>query len=120
VALHRKLRDVPTDAALLLALRGHLAAGRQLAKGITRVWWPVALAVACVVPRLRLPWLAACLGPSLADAIRARSPQPLLDAPLLLADEAAYGAGVWTGAVAHREPGPLVPDLSGWPPRGDG
>jgi mycofactocin system glycosyltransferase len=120
VALHRKLRDVPTDAALLLALRGHLAAGRQLAKGVTRVWWPVALAVACVVPRLRLPLLAACLGPSLADAVRARSAQPLLDAPLLLADEAAYGTGVWAGAVARREPGPLVPDLSGWPPRGDG
>ena len=120
VALQRKLRDVPTDAAVQLALRGHLAAGRQLAKAVTRVWWPLAALLACVVPRARLPLLAACLGPSLADAVRRRSVQPVLDAPLLLVDEAAYGAGVWRGVLDEREPGPLVPDLSGWPRRGDG
>ena len=120
VALQRKLRDVPPDAAVMLALRGHLAAGRQLAKGVTRVWWPLALVVAWVVPRSRLPLLAACVGPSAVDALRRRSPQPLLDLPLLLADEMAYGAGVWRGVIDEREPGPLVPDLSGWPRRGDG
>ncbi|MEN9645329.1 MAG: hypothetical protein RL238_1998 [Actinomycetota bacterium] len=120
VALQRKLRDVPPDAAALLALRGHLAAGRQLAKGVTRVWWPLALVLACVVPKARLPLLAACLGPSVVDAVRQRSAQPVLDLPLLLADEAAYGAGVWLGVIGERELGPLLPDLSGWPRRGDG
>lgn len=120
VALQRKLRDVPHAAAAMLALRGHLAAGRQLAKGVTRVWWPLALAVAWVVPRARLPLVAACVGPSAVEALRQRSSQPLRDLPLLLADEMAYGAGVWRGVIDEREPGPLVPDLSGWPRRGDG
>jgi len=120
VALQRKLRDVPPGTAALLALRGHLAAGRQVAKGITRVWWPIALLAAALVPRARLPLLAACVGPSAVDALRQRSAQPLMDLPLLLADEAAYGAGVWRGVLEEREPGPLVPDLSGWPRRGDG
>lgn len=119
-ALQRKLRDVPAEAAVQLALRGHLAAGRQLAKGITRVWWPIALLLAVAVPRARLPLLAAYIGPAVADAARARSPQPLIDVPLQWADEAAYGAGVWWGVASERNAGPLVPELSGWPRRGDG
>lgn len=118
-ALQRKLRDVPAEATVQLALRGHLAAGRQLAKGVTRVWWPLALVIAVVVPRARLPLMAAYVGPVVADAMRARSPQPLIDAPLQWADEAAYGAGVWWGVALERGAGPLVPDLSGWPQRGD-
>ena len=119
-ALQRKLRDVPSDAAVQLALRGHLAAGRQLAKGVTRMWWPLAIVIAAVVPRARLPLLAAYVGPVVADAMRARSPQPLIDAPLQWADEAAYGVGVWWGVALERDAGALVPDLSGWPRRGDG
>ena len=40
--------------------------------------------------------------------------------PLLLADEVAYGTGVWQGVVTQREPGPLLPDFTTWPRRGDG
>ena len=40
--------------------------------------------------------------------------------PLLLADEVAYGTGVWQGVVTQREPGPLLPGFTTWPRRGDG
>jgi mycofactocin system glycosyltransferase len=119
-ALTRKLRDVPPEESARLALLGHLAAGRQLAKGITRVWWPAAMLIALVVPRARLALLAAVVAPPLIDAVRERSTVPLLDAPLQLADEMAYGAGVWLGVVQQREPGPLLPAFTTWPRRGDG
>ena len=41
-----QLRGVPPMESARLTALGHLAAGRQLAKAVTRVWWPLALAVA--------------------------------------------------------------------------
>jgi hypothetical protein len=117
VALQRKLHDVPPADAARLAARGHLAAGRQWAQAIVRVWWPIALVAACVCRRARLPVAAAFVAPAVIDAVRSRSAQPLLDAPLGTIEQMAYGAGVWAGAVAERTPGPLLPELRNWPPR---
>jgi len=118
-ALARKLKDVPAQESVRLTMRGHLAAGRQLAKGVTRAWWPIALVLAILVRRSRLPLLAAVLVPSFVDALRQRSMKPALDTPLLLADEMAYGAGVWQGVLQQREPGPLLPEFTTWPTRGE-
>ena len=117
IALVRKLHDVPPVEAVRLAGRGHLAAGRQLARAVTRVWWPVAVVAALCSRRLRAPVLAAFATEAVARSIEQRSVRPLLDAPLALADDAAYGAGVWAGVVAERQPGPLLPEFSGWPSR---
>ena len=46
--------------------------------------------------------------------------QRLLDAPLVTADQMAYGAGVWAGVVAEREVGPLLPSFTNWPQRNGG
>lgn len=119
VALQRKLADVPPRESARMAGLGHLAAGRQLAQATTRVWWPVALLAAAGCRRARLPALAAFTLPVLADAVRTRSVRPVLDAPLVFVDQAAYGAGVWAGVVAEREPGPLLPDVRTWPARGE-
>ena len=118
VALVRKLADLPTRDAALLALRGHLAAGRQIARALRRVWWPLALIAAVFNRRARALVLAALFVEPLAETVRTRSPQPIADAPMALLDDVAYGAGVWAGVFAEREPGPLLPGISGWPPRG--
>jgi hypothetical protein len=34
-----------------------------------------------------------------------------------LVDDLAYGAGVWKGVVAERDPAPLVPEFKSWPGR---
>ena len=120
VALQRKLTDVPPRESIRLATRGHLAAGRQFAQATVRVWWPVALVAAVLVRRTRLPLLAAFTVPALIDGVRERSLQPVIDTPIRIADQAAYGAGVWAGVIAEREPGPLVPDFRSWPTRGGG
>ncbi|MEI7547241.1 MAG: mycofactocin biosynthesis glycosyltransferase MftF [Actinomycetota bacterium] len=116
VALQRKLVDLPPREAARLAGLGHLAAGRQLALATTRVWWPVALLSAAFFRRARLPVLAAFTVPTIVEAVRRRSLRLVIDAPLMFADHAAYGAGVWAGVLAEAEPGPLIPDLRKWPP----
>ncbi|MEQ1701636.1 MAG: mycofactocin system glycosyltransferase, partial [Ilumatobacteraceae bacterium] len=116
-ALVRKLNDLPPKDAARLAALGHLAAGRQFAHAIVRVWWPVAAITAVACRKARLPIIAAVAVPSLVDAVRTRSAQPIMDLPLLTAEQMAYGAGVWAGVAAERELGPLAPEFTNWPPR---
>ena len=120
VALVRKLHDLPPRDAALLALRGHAAAGGQFADAVVRVWWPLAAVAALFVPRLRPAVAAAFVLPAAVAAVRQRSPQPLADLPLSTLDRMSYGVGVWRGVLDLREVGPLLPDLTNWPPRGGG
>ncbi len=116
--LTRKLRDVPDGAreALRLAGLGHLYAGRSLASGLTRAWWPITVAAALVSRRARRTAIAAAVLPPLIDWIRARPP---LDLPtylaLRVADDLSYGTGLWCGAIGARSAAALVPDLTSWP-----
>ena len=120
VALQRKLTDVPPQESARLVGLGHLAAGRQLASAVTRVWWPIAVVAALFVRKARLPVAAALALPSVVDAVRGRSVQPLIDAPLSTVEQMAYGAGVWAGVAGERQVGPLLPELTSWPRRGGG
>ena len=120
VALAHKLHDLAPEESARLALLGHLAAGRQLASAVRRVWWPLALVAAVCSRRTRPALAAAVLAVPLVDAWRTRSARAVLDAPAQLADDLAYGAGLWAGVVADRAAGPLVPSFSGWPSRGGG
>jgi len=99
-ALVRKLPDVPPQAAMWLAVRGHLLAGLQVASGVRRVWWPVLLLGSVFSRRCRW-WLLIAV----AGGLRA--------APT----DVAYGWGVWSGMRRSRTWTPLVPRLSAWPGR---
>ncbi len=126
VALRRKLDDLPAQESVRLAGLGHLYAGRQVASALTRVWWPLALLTALLVPRARLPLLAAATVPAALDWLGHRGP----DSPtqkmgleyiaLRLVDDAAYGAGVWLGALEQRSIGALAPKFTNWPGRAAG
>ena len=120
VALQRQLTDVAPRESARLASLGHLAAGRQFSQAITRVWWPLAIVAAVVSRRARAAVVVVLVGPTLIDAVRTKSPQPLRDAPFATADQMAYGAGVWAGVVAERALGPLWPELTNWPQRTGG
>ncbi len=120
-ALAGKLRPLahPWREALRLAGRGHLGAGRSLAEALRRAWWPLALVTALCSRRARRALLAAFLLPPLVDWLRRRPDVgPLRWLVLHLADDLAYGAGVWVGCLRERTVTPLVPDLSSWPDRG--
>jgi mycofactocin system glycosyltransferase len=120
VALARRLgavEDAPALAARL-AGQGHLAAGRLLAQSVVRPWWPVSLLLAAVVPSRRLRralLLAAIVPPVIEWATEHPSHGPVTYVGLRLADDMAYSAGVWVGAVQARTAEPLVPDLTSWP-----
>lgn len=109
VALAHKLRDVPPIESVRLAGLGTLAAGRQLADAVTRVWWPLALLVAAISRRSRLPIAAALVTPAVVATVRQRNAQPLIDAPVQALDRMAYGAGVWAGVVGEGDVTALLP-----------
>ena len=117
-ALARKVRFLPDVAfeSVRLAGLGHLFAGKQIAKGITRTWWPIALFVALFSRRARWVLLAAATLPALGDWWKAR-PQldPVRFAMLRLLDDTAYGAGVWRGVLRLKNYDALRPDLTSWP-----
>ncbi len=118
VALRRKIPDLPPAESIRLVGLGHLYAGRQLASAITRVWWPVAALTALVSRRARLPLLGAALVPPLLDWIERRGPlDPARYVALHLADDVAYGTGVWIGAADLGTFGALAPTFTNWPGR---
>lgn len=105
VALVPKLRSVPAQESISLALRGHLAAGESLAAAVRRTWLPVAVVAALGSRRARRV-LAASLLPAFVNG-----------GPARLLDDLAYCAGVWKGVIAHRRLTPLLPALRAWPVR---
>lgn len=108
---------VPARDSLMLALRGHLGAGRFFADALTRTWGPAAIALLALSKRGRLV-LAAALSRHLLEWSRARpevGPLPWLLARV--ADDLSYGAGVWRGCLTERSAAALLPDLADWPSR---
>ncbi len=120
VALISKLpesADRPKQALRLAGL-GHLHAGRIFAAAITRSWWPLALLMALVSRRARRVLACAVLIPTLTEWWKVRHDiDPLTFAGLRLLDDAAYGAGLWRGALRRRSAAALLPDLTSWPRR---
>ena len=92
---------MPTAEVVRLAARGQLGAGRLLAAASRRVWWPLLLPT-----RRGRRVLAAAYTPF---AVQTASPGRLA---LRIADDVAYGAGVWTGCVRHRTATPLLPQFT--------
>jgi mycofactocin system glycosyltransferase len=114
-------RSLPWQEVVLLTARAHLAATRQLARATVRAWWPATTLAALAWRPVRRPLAAAALLPPALAWWEAHLRGELglgggLGLPacvlLRLADDLAYGAGVWAGCWAHRTCGPLVPRLS--------
>jgi mycofactocin system glycosyltransferase len=120
-ALARKLDTIPKSESVRLALSGHLHAGRLVASSVTRVWWPVAVALAVVSRRARRAVALAAIGPALIDWWNERPDLgPGRYTVLHVLDDLAYGAGVWQGSLATRSAGALLPAFEPWPPPGPG
>lgn len=128
VALRRRLAHLPPAESARLAIVGHLAAGRQVAAAVRRVWWPLALVAALCGPRARRLVATAVLAPPVVDALTAArrdrsiaAAMPSIDETVIaLADDVAYGAGVWRGVWRTGEVGALLPRVTSWPRRADG
>ena len=110
--------DHPWVEGLRLAGGGTWAAWRPLSSAVTRTWWPIAIGAALVSRRARRAVVAAALVPALVDWSKSdRALDPVRYTALRVADDLAYGAGVWAGCWQHRTIEPLRPDLHSWPGR---
>jgi mycofactocin glycosyltransferase len=113
---------VPGGAAeaIRLAGRGHVLAGLSIARAAGRVWWPITLGLAATGPRARAAVLAALIVPHAIEWIR--GPRPVGPVPALalgVADDIAYGFGVWEGMVKLGSFAAIRPDLVIGSDRGD-
>jgi mycofactocin system glycosyltransferase len=119
--LARRLASLqqPVPLATRIALRSHLGALRSTSEALVRPWWPLALGVAIASKRARRLVIAAVLTPPLWEWVRDR---PRLDPVRWLAcrvaDDVAYGTGVWVGSWRSRTLEPLRPELTSWPEPG--
>lgn len=104
----------PIAEALRLAGLGNLFAGRQVADALRRPWWPVTLPLFLRWRRARPALLAAAVVPALLEH---REDRPDLGVAaftvLRLADDLAYGTGVWAGCIARRDLTALLPAFAG-------
>lgn len=112
--VHR-LRElgIPTRRAAALAGRGQLSVGGYAASAVTRTWWPIALSLGIGRRRSRVPLAAAVLVPSVVEWWRARPPvDPVRYVALRVADDLAYGVGLWSGCRTERSLRALRPSLA--------
>ena len=108
----------PWEEAAQLAGKGNLYAGLSIAGAVRRVWWPFAAAAALVSRRARRGVCAAVTVPALLEWRQLRPPlDPVRWTAVRLADDVAYGAGVWRGCMRERSLAALKPDLTSWPGR---
>ncbi|WP_227980674.1 mycofactocin biosynthesis glycosyltransferase MftF [Nocardia spumae] len=104
----RRLRDLglPITTAAAVVGEAELSAVGQLADAMRRIWWPAAL----LSRRGRRLLAAVYLPVVLRAAVAARDPRA---AVLRVADDIAYGTGVWAGCLRTRTAEPVLPSLRG-------
>ncbi len=108
--------DHPVAEAGRLAGLGHLYAGRMVADALRRPWWPLLALAAIVSRRARRALALVAVVPPVIELVQERPDMDLLSwLGARLADDAAYGAGVWVGSWRARVAGALIPNLVGWP-----
>lgn len=100
----------PVALAAGLVLRGTATAGRTLARAATRHHWPVAAGAALASARARRLLAAVAVADGLAGWWPHRDRVgPLAFLAARRAEDLAYGAGLWSGALRARSPRALLP-----------
>jgi mycofactocin system glycosyltransferase len=104
--------DVPVKAAASLALRGTINSGVAVGRATTMLL-PGLLAAGLTRRRTAPAALALLLAePARSWARSGRDLDPIRWTGLAIADDVAYGAGVWAGALRGHIAAPLLPTLS--------
>lgn len=112
VAAARLSRSVPTPLAVRLATEGTTRGALPFLAGCFRAYGPLLVAGAVASKRLRAPALVIAVAPALgAWGASARELDPARYVLGHVAEDLAYGIGVWRGALAARTAAPLVPRL---------
>jgi mycofactocin system glycosyltransferase len=110
--LARRLRglvDQPAKVASRIAVGGTARSALPALSGLTRAWSPALLLALCW-RKTRPAAALALLGPAVADWVAERGElDPVRYGALHVADDVAYGTGVWLGCLRARTLAPLLP-----------
>jgi mycofactocin system glycosyltransferase len=99
---------VPAHDAWRAAVDGTAASVAGSSRWLTQIWWPLLL-----VPRLRVRVIVIRSAVAVLDWARVRPDvDPARWTLAEVADDVAYGLGVWWGCLASRSWRPLVPRLT--------
>ena len=115
VELVPKLRrlDRPLREAVQIVCEGNVRAAQRVAEALRRPWWPLALALGLGCRRARPALAAALVIPPLAEWRAAGSAlAPFRYLAFRLADDIAYGTGVWLGCARQRSVVALLPSFT--------
>jgi len=103
------LVDEPVKVAGRIAGGGTARSALPALSGLTRAWSPALLAALCW-RKTRPAAALALLAPAAGDWLAARRAlDPVRYAALHVADDVAYGSGVWLGCLRARTVAPLLP-----------
>jgi len=111
----RRLRAaaLPTADATRGALLAPLQAATGAARWAGQLWWPLLLLLAARSRRRRPAVVCVTVAPALVEWVRRRPPlDPVRWTVAVLADDVAYGLGVWTGSARAHTLRPLLPRLT--------
>jgi mycofactocin system glycosyltransferase len=107
----QSLVDEPVQAAASIAGGGTAKSALPAWNGLVRAWSPALLLGLCW-RRSRRAAALALLVPALGDWVSERAAlDPVRYTALHVADDVAYGTGVWVGCVKARTWAPLVPRI---------
>jgi len=107
----------PLRTAATLTLEGVVATAWQTSSALTRHYWPLAVAAATASRRARRALLVAAVVEGIADHRRTGAGlDPLRYVAAHRLDDAAYGVGLWAGAIRARSAAALVPAWRGFGP----
>ncbi|HEU5033224.1 MAG TPA: mycofactocin biosynthesis glycosyltransferase MftF [Mycobacteriales bacterium] len=111
LARHAREGRIPAEVARDFAAEAPARTLLALARWAVPLWWPVLVVAAWRRRSLRLPLLVALAGPLVVEwrRRRPRGIHPLEWAAGAVADDAAYGAGIWWGCVRSRTLWPVLP-----------
>lgn len=105
------LVDEPGRLAFEIAGKGTTTSALPALAGLTRAWSP-AFVLGLLSPRTRRAAALALVVPAVSDWVAdAGGLDPVRYAALHVADDVAYGTGVWLGCLRARTVRPLVPKI---------
>jgi mycofactocin glycosyltransferase len=103
---------IPRDLVARWSGQALVSTAEGIGRAGTIVAGPALVLVATCSRRYRWSALALLLGPPLGEWLRRRPPlDPVRWSAASLADDFAYGLGVWRGCLKERTVAPLVPSL---------
>ncbi|HEX4219132.1 MAG TPA: mycofactocin biosynthesis glycosyltransferase MftF [Acidimicrobiales bacterium] len=103
---------IPSDLVARWSGEALAATAESLGRAGTVIAGPVLVAAVATSRRYRWSALALLVAPTLGEWLRRRPPlDPLRWSAVSLADDFAYGLGVWRGCLRERTFSPLIPSI---------